>query len=98
MRARRLPPSIAGSDAELLQCHFRLNCLQCAETKVFLNPSRLSKNMQSNLNKPLMESYLELGEISLDLGDLGPQAVTSCEDLVLDLDLDEIIEPSAITA
>jgi hypothetical protein len=54
--------------------------------------------MQSNVNKPLTESYLELGEISLDLGDLGPQAVTSSEDFVLDLDLDEIIETSAITA
>lgn len=54
--------------------------------------------MQSNLNKPLIESYLEPGEISLDLGDLGPQAVTSSEDFVLDLDLDESIETSAITA
>ena len=54
--------------------------------------------MQSNLNKSLMESYLEAGEISLDLGDLGPQEVTSSEDFVLDLDLDETIETSAITA
>ena len=53
--------------------------------------------MQSNLNKSLIESYLE-PEISLDLGDLGPQAVTSSEDFVLDLDLDESIETSAITA
>ena len=56
------------------------------------------KNMQTNPNKSLMESYLEPGELSLDLGDLGPQAVTSSEDFVLDLDLDEIIETSAITA
>ena len=64
----------------------------------FVKRSRLIKNMQSNLNKSLMESYLEPGEISLDLGDLGPQAVTSSDDFVLDLDLDEITETSAITA
>ena len=66
--------------------------------KFSLNLRVYPKNMQTNLNKSLMESYLEPGELSLDLGDLGPQAVTSSEDFVLDLDLDEIIETSAITA
>ena len=98
MSARRLPHQLPEVMLSCSQCRFRLNCLKCAKQKFSLKPSRLSKNMQSTLNKSLMESYLELGEISLDLGDPGPQAVTSCEDFVLDLDLDEIIEPSAITA
>jgi hypothetical protein len=57
-----------------------------------------NENMKSNPCKSPMDSYLELADISLDLGDIGPAAVASSEDFVLDIDLEEIIEASAIAA
>lgn len=52
--------------------------------------------MQSTPTKSPMYSYLELAEIPLDLVDIGPAVVASSEDFVLDIDLEEIIEASAI--
>lgn len=43
-----------------------------------------------------MYSYLDLAEIPLDLGDIGPTALASSEDFVLDIDLEKIIEASAM--
>lgn len=52
--------------------------------------------MQSTPSKLPMYSYLDLAEIPLDLGDIGPTALASSEDFVLDIDLEEIIEASAM--
>lgn len=48
--------------------------------------------MQSTPSKSPLDSYVEFAERPLDLGDIGPAAVASSEDFVLDIDLEEIIE------
>lgn len=92
--ACRLPLPIAGGDVELLQRRFRLNCLRMCVRKISsLTLASITTNMQSTYSKSI-ESYIEQGEISLDLEELVPPVVSTSEDFVLDLDLEEIIENS----
>ena len=57
--------------------------------------TRENRNMESTARQSQTDSYLETGDVLLDLGSVGPPAVASSDDFVLDLGLDEAFASSA---
>jgi len=60
--------------------------------------TRESRNMESIARQSQTDSYLDTGDILLDLGSVGPPAVASSDDFVLDLGLEEAVASSAFAS
>ena len=58
--------------------------------------TRENRNMEITARQSQTDSYLETGDVLLDLGSVGPPAVASSDDFVLDLDLEEGFASSAV--